>query len=154
MTMKSDAKFEKKLICCFNHEKNLVNLTRAPKSLKNLHFDWFFLCKVLMLGLKKYRGVIFHYTEEWWIIRRKTDLWLVKWHEEFGKFSAEHPKVSKLQLWWDPSVPSRTCMSLKFTEESCVITMKNDAKIWRGIDLSFQNWLDKLDNFWPVHLKM
>ena len=51
------------------------------------------------------------------------------WEEEFGKFSPEHSKVSKLELWWDPFAQSRKCMTLKFTEELCVMTMKNDAKI-------------------------
>ena len=105
-------------------------------------------------------------------------------------------------------------MSLKFTEELCVMTMKNDAKfeeeltcrfkmdmrnltnldpstwksqifnfnvlllskvyifelkkyrgvifhdtekrykIWRGIDLSFQNWHKAFDKFWPEHSKV
>ena len=27
-------------------------------------------------------------------------------------------------------------------------------KIWRGIDLSFQNWHDEFDEFWPEHLKV
>ena len=36
--------------------------------------------------LKKDRGVIFH----------DTDLWFGKWHEEYGKFSPEQFKVSKL----------------------------------------------------------
>ena len=43
-----------------------------------------------------------HDTEEWWKIWRKSDLWFGKWHEEFGKLSPEHLKVSKLGLWWDP----------------------------------------------------
>ena len=51
-----------------------------------------------------------------------------KWHKEFGKFSPEHSKVSKLGLWWGLFVQSRKCMSLKFTEELCVMTMKNDTK--------------------------
>ena len=37
-------------------------------------------------------------------------------------------KISKLGLWWDPFIRSRKCMSLKFTEELCVMTMKNEAK--------------------------
>ena len=28
------------------------------------------------------------------------------------------------------------------------------CKIWRGIDLSFQNWHEKFDEFWPKHLKV
>ena len=31
--------------------------------------------------------------------------------------------------------------------------LKRDNKIWRGIDLSFQNWHKKLDKFWPEHSK-
>ena len=106
-----------------------------------------------MFELQNYRGVIFHDTEEiskiWW----KTDLWFEKRLEKFGKFSPEHFKVSKLGLWWDPFVQSRKCMALKFAEELCVMTMKN-AKIWRGIDLSFQNWHEKLNEFWLEHSKI
>ena len=35
----------------------------------------------LMFELKKYRGVIFHDTEEWCKIWQKTDFWFEKWHE-------------------------------------------------------------------------
>ena len=34
-----------------------------------------------------------------------------KWHEQFGRFSSAHLKVSKLVLSWDPSVQSRKYMS-------------------------------------------
>ena len=57
-----------------------------------------FWAKYILFELKKYRGVIFHETEEWCKIWRKTGLLLGKWHEEFGKFSPEHSKVSKLEL--------------------------------------------------------
>ena len=43
MTLKIDAKFEEKLICCFKNDKNL---TSALKSLKNFEFHLFLLCKV------------------------------------------------------------------------------------------------------------
>ena len=115
-------------------------LTRALESLQNFHFDWFLnSAKYVTFYLKKYRGVILHDTQEWCKIWRKTDLWFGKW-QEFDKFTLEHSKVSKLGLWWDPFVQSGKCMSLKFTEELWVMTMKNDAKFLRGSDLSFQNW--------------
>ena len=50
-------------------------------------------------------------------------IWFRKWHEEFGKFSPDHLNLSKLELWWDPFVQSRKCMSLKLTEDLCVMTM-------------------------------
>ena len=57
--------------------------------------------KYIMFDLKKYRGIMFDGTEYWCKIWRKTDFCFQKWHEEFGKFSPEHLKVSKLGLWWD-----------------------------------------------------
>ena len=84
-------------------DNNLVNFDLSLKSLTNFHLDWFFF----FFDLKMYRGVIFYDTEESCKIWRKTDLWLGKWHEKFGKFSSEHLKVSKLLLSWYPFVQSR-----------------------------------------------
>ena len=145
MTMKIDAK----LICCFKNDRTLWILTWVLKVSKICTFIGSCCAKYLMLDLKKYRAFIFHDTEEWCKIWRKTDLWFGKWHEEFGKFSPEHLKVSKLGLWWDLLIQSRKSMRLKFTEELCVTAMKNDTKIWRGIDLSFQNWHEEFDEFDP-----
>ena len=122
-------------------------LTRALENLKNLLFNWLLWPKYIMFELKKYRGVMFHDTEKWCKIWRKTDLWFGKWHEEFGKFSPEHLKVSKLGLWWDPFVQSRKCMSLKFTEELCVMTMKNDAKFEEELTCYFKIDMRNLTNF-------
>ena len=57
-----------------------------------------FWAKYILFELKKYRGVIFHDTEEICKFWRKTDLWFEKGLEKFGKFSPEHLKVSKLGL--------------------------------------------------------
>ena len=110
-----------------NLKRNLVfvsKMTRiwwiliwALKSLKNLHFDWSFLCEEYNVWPKKLQRSIFHDTEESCKIWRKTDLWFGKWHEEFIKFSSGHFKVSKLVFSWDPFVQSRKCMSYKLTEE-------------------------------------
>ena len=70
-----------------------------------------FRAKYITFDLKKYRGVIFHDTEESCKIWRKTDLWFGKWHEEFGRFSSEHLKMSKLVLSWGPFVENRKCTS-------------------------------------------
>ena len=97
-----------------------------------------FWAKYILFELKKYRGVIFHDTEEWCKIWRKTDLWFEKWHEKFGKFSPEHLKVLKLGPWWDPFVQRRKYMSLNFTEELYVMTMKNDAKFEEELTCRFK----------------
>ena len=112
-----------------------------------------FCVKYTTFDLKKYRGVIFHYTEESCKIWRKADLWYGKWQEEFGKFSSGHLKVSKLVFSWDPFVQSRKCMSLKLREEVCYDN-EEWYKIWNRIDLPFQNWHEEFNKFWPKHLKI
>ena len=107
-------------------------LTRALKVSKICTFIGSYCAKYLMFDLKKYTGVIFDDTEEWCKIWRKTDLCFGKWHEKFGKFSLESVKIGILM--GDPFVQSRKYMSLKFTEELCVMTKKNDKK-WK------RNWL-------------
>ena len=103
-------------------------LTRALESLQNFVLIGSLWPRYILFELQKYRGVIFHDTEEICKFWRKTDLWFEKRLEKFGKFSPEHLKVSKLGLWWGPIVQSRKSMTLKFTEELCVKTMKNNAK--------------------------
>ena len=116
---------------------------------KTCTFICSYCAKYLMFDLKKYRGVIFHDTEEWCKIWRKTDLWFEKWHEKFGKFSPEHLKVLKLGPWWDPFVQRRKYMSLNFTEELYVMTMKNDAKFEEELTCHFKIDMRNLTSFDP-----
>ena len=125
------------------------NLTQALEVCKTCTSICSYRAKYLMFGLKKYRGVIFHDTEGWRKIWRKTDLWIVKWHEEYDKFSALHLKVSKSGLWWDPLIQSRKSMSLKSTEELRVMTMKNDAKFEEELICGFKIDMINLTNFNP-----
>ena len=46
MSLKSNAKFEEKLICCFKNDKKLVNFDLSTRNSQNFPFDWFLLCKV------------------------------------------------------------------------------------------------------------
>ena len=117
MNLKRDIKFGKESTCRLKID--IRNLTNFDLSIR----------KYILFVLKKYKGVIFHDIEEWCKIWRKTDLLLGKWHEEFGKFSPEHSKVSKLELWWDPLVQSRKCMRLKLTEKLCYVLWQ-----WRIIE--------------------
>ena len=80
-------------------------------------------------------------------IWRKSDLWFGKWHEEFGKLSPEHTKVSKLGLLLGPFIQSRKCMSLNFTGDLCVIRMKNDAKFEEDLTRQFKIDIRNLTNF-------
>ena len=59
--------------------------------------------------------------------------------EEFGKFSPDHSKVSN----------SRTFMTLNFTEELCVMTIKNDTKIEEELTCRFKIDIRNFTNFDP-----
>ena len=67
----------------------------------------------------------------------------------YGKFSPEHLKTSKLGLWWwDPLSQGRKSMSLKSTEELCVMTMKKKtAKFEEKWSFHFKIDMRNLRNF-------
>ena len=99
VTMKNDAKFEQELTCQLEIDmRNLTNLD--PSTQKSQKFallmDCFWL-KYIMFELNKYRVLMFDGTEYWCKHWRKTDLWFLKWHEEFGRFSPEY--VWKSENW-------------------------------------------------------
>ena len=94
MTLNGDGD-EQKMIC-FKIDKNLVNFDPSTQVSKICTFIGPFRAKYITFNLKKYRRVIFHQTEEWYKIWRKTNLWFGKWHEEFGKF---HQSTQKPQNW-------------------------------------------------------
>ena len=66
MTLKSDATFEEKPICCLKNDKNLVNFNLIPQKSQKFALWLINLCSkhVITFDLKKYRGVITHNTEE------------------------------------------------------------------------------------------
>ena len=53
MTLKSDARFEEKLICCFKLTRIWWILTQALESLKNVLFDWLLCAKNITFDLRK-----------------------------------------------------------------------------------------------------
>ena len=53
----------------------------------------------------------------------------------------------KLELSWDPFVQSRKGMTLKFTEELRVMTMKNNAKFEEELTFRFKTDMRNLTNF-------
>ena len=66
--------------------------------------------------------------------------WLVVWKKAGGTWQiftrALESWNSKLGLLWGTFIPSRKCMSLKFTGELCVMTMKKDAKFEKELTSS------------------
>ena len=155
------------------------NLKRNDLSFRNWHeeFDRFwpenskvskiatligsFSPKHIIFELKTYRGVILHNTEEWFKVWRKTDLPFEKWHEEFGKFSPEHSKVSKLGLWWVSNL-QRSYVSWKWRimqnlKRNGLVVSKLTWGIWRILTRAFGSLkslhfngllLSKVENTW------
>ena len=121
-------------------------LTWALKILKSFTLTTF-CAKYIRFDLKKYRGVIFHNTEEWCKIWSKTDLRFKKWHEEYDKLPPEDFKVSKLWLWWESFIQSGKCMTLKFTKKLCAMAKKNDTNIEEEFICRFKIGMRNLTNF-------
>ena len=104
--------------------------------------------------LKIHRAFICHDNEELRKNWRGTDLSFQSWHEEFDEFWPKHLKVSNIFIlmssFWAKYIlfelKKYTGVIFHETEEGC--------KIWRGIDLSFQNWQKEFDKFWPEQSKV
>ena len=150
MTLKIHAKFEEKLIFCCKKRQEFGEIWPEHSQVsKTCTFICSYCAKYLMFDLKKYSGVIFNDNEGWCKICRKTDLWFGKRHGEYGKFSLENLKISKLGFWGDPSIQSRKSMSLISTDELCIMTIKNDAKFEEELTSHFKIDMRNLRNFDP-----
>ena len=138
MIPKSGAKFEEKLIFCFKNDKNLVNFNRSTKKSKKFAFWLVPFVHSIQRYLKKYRRVIFHDTEE----SEKS----LENHRNLANF---HQNTRKCQNWYFHGI-------LSFKVETAWATNLQTSykqwhwrmiKIWRRIDLSFQNWHKE---FWRI----
>ena len=156
MTMKKVAKLEEELTCQFKiGMRNLTILIRALENLKNLHFNGLPLAKVYDVSVKKVRR---SYVWWHWILMqnlKENGLSLSKMTWGIWEIFTRALESLEIWTWWDSFIQSRECMRLKFTGELFVMTMKKKiCKIGRGIDLSFQNWHEDFDEFWPEHSKI
>ena len=113
-----------------------------------------FWAKYKLFELKKYRGVIFHETEEGYKIWRGIDLAFQNWHKEFDKFWPEHLQVSKIFTLIGSFWAKYILFKLKKYRRVIFHEIEDGYKIWRGIDLSFQDWHKEFDKFWTQHSKV
>ena len=133
MTMKSDANFEEELTWHEEFDRFWPKHLKVSKIFISMGSFW---ARYTFFELKKYRGMIFHETEERYKIWRRIDLSFQNWLKEFDKIWPEHSKVSKIFI----------LMSSFWAEEG--------YKIWKGIDFSFQNWHKEFDKIWSEHSKV
>ena len=106
-----------------------------------------FCVKCITFDLKKYREVIFHDTEEWCRFEKKLNCGLENDVRNLAKF---HHSTRKSQSWnfaWI-LLSKAEMYELKIYRGVMCHDKETWCKIWRGIDLSFQNWHKEFDEFW------
>ena len=137
----------------------------------------FFWAKYILFELKKYRGIIFHETEEWCKIWRRIDLLFQNWHKEFDKILPEHSKASKIVILMSSFWAKYILFELKKyrriffhdTEEWCkiwiitgLLRLENDMRNFAKFPQSTckcQNWnfdkifLSKVEIVWASNLQ-
>ena len=79
MKLQRNTKFGEESICRFKIDiRNLTNFDLKTRKSKKFVLIGSFWSRYMMLELQKYRGVIFHDSEELCKFWRKTDLWFEK----------------------------------------------------------------------------
>ena len=109
--------------------------------------------KYILFELQRYRGVIFHETEEGYKIWRGIYFYFQNWHKEFDKIWPKHSKILKIFIlmgsFWAKYIffELKKCRGINFHET------EERHKFWREIDSSFQNWHKEFDKIWPERSK-
>ena len=122
-------------------------LTRVLESLQNFYFNGSLWSKVYIVWTKKYRGVIFHETEEECKIWRGIDLSFPDWHKEFDKFWPDHTKVSKIFTLIVSFWAKYILFELKSAEELSFMKLKRDVKFGKESTCRFKIDIRNLTNF-------
>ena len=95
-----------------------------------------------------------HNHERWCKIWRGIELSFQNWHEEFDEFLPEHWKVSKIFILICSFWAKYVLFELKKYRGVIFDETQEGYKIWRGIDLSFQNLHKEFDKFWSERSKV
>ena len=98
--------------------------------------------------------VVFHETKEGYKTWRGIDLSFQNCHRYFGKFWLEHSKASNIFTLMGSFWAEYILSELKKYRGVTFHETEEGYKIWRGIDLSFQNWHKEFDKFWLEHSKV
>ena len=124
------------------------------KVAKNFILMGSYWAKHILFGLKRNRGIILHKTEEGYKSWRGINLSFRNWLKKFDKFWSEHLKVSKILILMGSYWAKHILFELKKNGGTIFHETEEGYKIWRKINLSFQNWLKNFDKFWPEHWKV
>ena len=76
------------------------------------------------------------------------------WDKKFDNFWPEHLKVSKVSPLMGSFLAKYILLELKNYRGVIFHETEGEYKIWRVIDLSFKNWHEEFDKFWPERSKV
>ena len=114
-------------------------LTLALKSLKNLCFNWLLVTKVYIVWVTKVQRSYF--SRHW----RDMQILTCVLKKDLRNLTNFHQSTWKCQNW--DFVQSRKGMTLKFAEELCVMTMKNNAESEEELTWHFKTDMRNLMKF-------
>ena len=123
-------------------------LTRTLKNLKNLHFYGLLLNKVYVWTKKSIGEFCLMALNIDATFEGKLTFVFKNDMRNLANFHwSSCSKVQNLGFWWYPFIQSKKCISLKFTGEICVKTLKNDAKFEEELTSQFKIDIRNLTNF-------
>ena len=107
-----------------------------------------------MFQLKKYIGVVFNGTQDWYKDWRKTDSCFQKLTWKIWQIFTRALESLQIGTLMRSFYPKQKIYELKIYKR--VLCHENEEwyKIWREIDLSVQNWHEQFDKFWLEHSKI
>ena len=144
MILKSDVKFEEKLICCFRNYKNLVNFDSSiQKSQK------FALAQVYNIWPKKVQRSYLSW--HWRVMQNLKKNWLVVWKITWGIWQIFITTLGSVKIgtFMGSFCPKYKMHELKIYKGVCVMTLKNDAKFEEELTCRFKIDMRNLRNFDP-----
>ena len=136
-----------------SHNECWLENSKVSKIYTNSHQE-LILTNLYNVRAKKYRGVMFDCTQDWYKVWRKTGLCFQKL--TWGIWQIFTRALESLQIG---TLMAYFCLKLKMYELKIhrgVMSHDNEewCKNWRGIDLSVHNWHKEFDDFWPKHSKI
>ena len=129
-------------------------LIRALKIHENLHFDWVISCKANNIWPKNVQRSYLSW--HWNAMQNLKKNWLVVWKMSWGILEIFTRTLGSviIETLMGSFYPRQKMHELKH----CRVVVCNDTeewwKIWRSIDLSFQNRHKEFDEFWLEHSKV
>ena len=144
MTLKSDAKFQEKPKLLFQKLQEFDEFWSEHSEISKIcNFIGPFCAKHITFDLKKYRGIIFHGT-----IDLKKD-WCVVWKMAWGIWQFFKRTLESVQIgtFIGSFYPKLKMNEIKNYKGVMCYDKNKWRNIWKGIDLSVQNWHEEFNNF-------